>query len=184
MDQNSAKQAQDIINGSAASEIVDILRTYGEERWARRIARAIEKQRSAQPISSTTELSRIISAAIPARYRSPSIHPATRTFQALRIAVNDELANLNQVLDETYDLLNRGGRMAVISFHSLEDRIVKQKFQQWEKGCTCPPRIPQCMCGNVKKITVLTKKPIIPTRNEVQSNPRSRSAKLRVAEKI
>jgi 16S rRNA (cytosine1402-N4)-methyltransferase len=184
MNQNSAQQAQDIVNRSAASEIEKILRTYGEERWARRIARAIEHQRSAQPISSTTELARIISAAIPARYRSPSIHPATRTFQALRIAVNDDLANLNHALDEAYELLNRGGRMAVISFHSLEDRIVKQKFQQWEKGCTCPPRIPQCMCGKVKKITVLTKKPIIPTRNEVQINPRSRSAKLRVAEKI
>jgi 16S rRNA (cytosine1402-N4)-methyltransferase len=184
MDQNRAKQAQDIINGSAASEIEKILRTYGEERWARSIARAIHKRRSTQPISSTTELSRIVSAAIPARYRSPSIHPATRTFQALRIAVNDELAHLNHALDEAYNLLNRGGRMAVISFHSLEDRIVKQKFQQWQKGCTCPPRIPQCICGNEKKINILTKKPIVATRDEVQINPRSRSAKLRVAEKI
>jgi 16S rRNA (cytosine1402-N4)-methyltransferase len=184
MDQNSAVQAQDLINTFAASELEEILRTYGEERWARRIARAILKHRSTQPISITTELSRIISEAIPARYRPPSIHPATRTFQALRIAVNDELKNLNNALDEAGDLLNSGGRMGVISFHSLEDRIVKQKFQQWQKGCTCPPRVPQCICGKEKKITILTRKPIIPSRDEVQINPRSRSAKLRVAEKI
>jgi len=184
MDQNSAVQAQDLINAFAASELEEILRTYGEERWARRIARAIQKQRSTQSISTTTELSHIISEAIPARYRPPSIHPATRTFQALRIAVNDELKNLNHALDEAVDMLNSGGRMGVISFHSLEDRIVKQKFRQWQKGCTCPPRVPQCICGKEKKINILTRKPIIPSRNEVQINPRSRSAKLRVAEKI
>ena len=184
MDQSSAVQAQDIINTCAAAELEEIIRTYGEERWARRIARAIQNHRSTQPISTTTELSRIISAAIPARYRPPSIHPATRTFQALRIAVNDELKKLNHALDETLDLLNSGGRMGVISFHSLEDRIVKQKFQQWERGCTCPPRIPQCICGNEKKINILTRKPVIPSRDEMNVNPRSRSAKLRVAEKI
>lgn len=184
MDQNSAVQAQDLINTLSAAELEEILRTYGEERWARRIARAIQQQRSTQPISTTTELSRIISEAIPARYRPPSIHPATRTFQALRIAVNDELKNLRHTLDETLDLLNSGGRMGVISFHSLEDRIVKQKFQQWQKGCTCSPRAPQCICGNEKKVNILTRKPIIPSRDEVQVNPRSRSAKLRVAEKI
>ena len=184
MDQNSAVQAQDLINTLSAAELEEILRTYGEERWARRIARAIQQQRSTQPISTTTELSRIISEAIPARYRPPSIHPATRTFQALRIAVNDELKNLRHTLDETLDLLNGGGRMGVISFHSLEDRIVKQKFQQWQKGCTCSPRAPQCICGNEKKVNILTRKPIIPSRDEVQVNPRSRSAKLRVAEKI
>jgi len=184
MDQNSAVQAQDLINTLSAAELEEILRTYGEERWARRIARAIQQQRSTQPISTTTELSRIISEAIPARYRPPSIHPATRTFQALRIAVNDELKNLRHTLDETLDLLNGGGRMGVISFHSLEDRIVKQKFQQWQKGCTCSPRAPQCICGNEKKVNILTRKPIIPSRDEVQINPRSRSAKLRVAEKI
>jgi len=184
MDQNSAVQAQDLVNTSAAAELEDILRTYGEERWARRIARAILKHRSTHPISTTTELSRVVSGAIPARYRPPSIHPATRTFQALRIAVNDELKNLNYALDEAVDMLNSGGRMGVISFHSLEDRIVKQKFQQWQKGCTCPPRVPQCICGKEKKINILTRKPIIPSRNEVQINPRSRSAKLRVAEKI
>jgi len=184
MDQNSAVQAQDLINTLSAAELEEILRTYGEERWARRIARAIQQQRSTQPISTTTELSRIISEAIPARYRPPSIHPATRTFQALRIAVNDELKNLSHTLDETLDLLNGGGRMGVISFHSLEDRIVKQKFQQWQKGCTCSPRAPQCICGNEKKVNILTRKPIIPSRDEVQVNPRSRSAKLRVAEKI
>ena len=184
MDQNSAVQAQDLVNTSAAAELEDILRTYGEERWARRIARAILKHRSTHPISTTTELSRVVSGAIPARYRPPSIHPATRTFQALRIAVNDELKNLNHALDEAVDMLNSGGRMGVISFHSLEDRIVKQKFQQWQKGCTCPPRVPQCICGKEKKITILTRKPIVPSRDEVQVNPRSRSAKLRVAEKI
>jgi 16S rRNA (cytosine1402-N4)-methyltransferase len=184
MDQNSAVQAQDLVNTSTAAELEDILRTYGEERWARRIARAILKHRSTQPISTTTELSRIISGAIPARYRPPSIHPATRTFQALRIAVNDELKNLNHALDEAVDMLNSGGRMGVISFHSLEDRIVKQKFQQWQRGCTCPPRVPQCICGKEKKITILTRKPIVPSRDEVQVNPRSRSAKLRVAVKI
>ena len=184
MDQNSAVQAQDLINTLSAAELEEILRTYGEERWARRIARAIQQQRSTQPISTTTELSRIISEAIPARYRPRSIHPATRTFQALRIAVNDELKNLRHTLDETLDLLNGGGRMGVISFHSLEDRIVKQKFQQWQKGCTCSPRAPQCICGNEKKVNILTRKPIIPSRDEVQVNPRSRSAKLRVAEKI
>jgi 16S rRNA (cytosine1402-N4)-methyltransferase len=184
MDQDTAVQAQDLVNSLSAPALEEIFRTYGEERWARKIAHAIQRNRVTQPISTTTELSRIISAAIPARYRPAAIHPATRTFQALRMAVNNELKNLNHALDETLDLLNSGGRMCVISFHSLEDRIVKQKFRQWEKGCTCPPRAPQCICGNEKKIHVLTRKPIVPSRDEVQINPRSRSAKLRVAEKI
>lgn len=184
MNQSSAVQAKDLVNTLSAAELETIIRTYGEDRWARRIARAIVKHRRSQSISTTTELSRIICAAIPARYHPPSIHPATRTFQALRIAVNDELKNLDRALDESLAVLHRGGRICVISFHSLEDRVVKQKFQQWEKGCICPPRMPLCVCDHKKKITILTRKPVIPSREEIRTNPRARSAKLRVAEKL
>ena len=184
MDQNTAVPAYALVNTSSAPEIEHILRTYGEERWARKIARTILKRREQSPITSTLELSHLVSAAIPARHHPRTIHPATRTFQALRIAVNDELDHLNRALDESIDLLNSGGRLCVISFHSLEDRITKQKLQQQEKGCICPPRLPRCMCGKEKTITILTKKPLIPAADEIEANPRSRSAKLRVAERI
>ena len=184
MDQNTAVPAYALVNTSSAPEIEHILRTYGEERWARKIARTILQRREQSPITSTRELSHLVSAAIPARHHPRTIHPATRTFQALRIAVNDELDHLNRALDESIDLLNSGGRLCVISFHSLEDRITKQKLQQQEKGCICPPRLPRCMCGKQKTITILTKKPLIPAADEMGANPRSRSAKLRVAERI
>ncbi len=183
MNQTSAVQATDLVNTLSAAELETIIRTYGEERWARRIARAIVEQRRLQPIRTTTELSRIICAAIPARPSPPAIHPATRTFQALRIAVNDELNNLQHALDESLAVLHSGGRICVISFHSLEDRVVKQTFRRWEKGCICPPRMPRCECGHKPKITILTRKPIIPSQDEIRNNPRARSAKLRVAEK-
>jgi len=184
MDQDSSLTAYALINTSSASEIEHVLRTYGEERWARKIARTILKRREQSPVTTTGELSQLVSAAIPARHHPRTIHPATKTFQALRIAVNSELDNITRALDDSIGLLKKGGRLCVISFHSLEDRIIKQKMQQWEKGCICPPRLPRCMCGKTPVVTILTKKPLVPAADELAVNPRSRSAKLRVAERI
>ncbi|MCX5894514.1 MAG: 16S rRNA (cytosine(1402)-N(4))-methyltransferase RsmH [Proteobacteria bacterium] len=184
MDQNTSVQAKDIINSSSEPELADMLRSFGEERWAKRIAWHILKRRTEGPIATTAELSDIIVHALPRRHFPAKIHPATKTFQALRIAVNDELQNLHTGLDEALDLLRPGGRLCAISFHSLEDRIVKHKLQQWGKGCTCPPRVPQCVCGGTPKVTIITRKPVVPAPAEIQANPRSRSAKLRVAEKV
>lgn len=184
MDQNSAVSAYTVVNTFSAAELEQIIRTYGEERWARRIARAILRHREHSPITTTLDLAQLVSEAIPARHHPRTIHPATRTFQALRIAVNKELEYLNRALDESVGLLRKGGRLCVISFHSLEDRIIKQKMQQWEKGCICPPRLPRCICGQQSAVTICTKKPLLPGADEIGANPRSRSAKLRVAERI
>lgn len=160
-----------------------LLRDYGEERYARQIARAILAARAAGPITRTGQLANIISGAVPGKYRRGPIHPATRTFQALRIAVNDELGQLDALLDQALDLLRPGGRVAVISFHSLEDRRVKQCFARWENPCTCPAHMPACVCGRTPLGRRLGRKAQVASEAEVGANPRSRSARLRVFEK-
>jgi 16S rRNA (cytosine1402-N4)-methyltransferase len=167
--------AADIVNTWEADEIADVLYRYGEERHSRRIARALI---AARPIMTTRQLAEIVAAA----QRGPrgKIHPATRTFQALRIAVNDELGAVERVLPRAIDLLRPGGRLAVISFHSLEDRIVKQTFKTEATDCICPPHQPVCTCGHVARVDLVTRKPIMPTDDEIAHNPRARSAKLRI----
>lgn len=157
---------------------------FGEERHSRRIARRIvERRESGNPVRTTKALAELVERAIP-RKPNDKIHPATRTFQALRIAVNEELDVLERFLGHSVDLLAPGGRLAVISFHSLEDRIVKQAFLRFAGRCQCPPRMPVCQCGAVKKVEILTRKPVVPTENEAIENPRSRSAKLRAVQKL
>ncbi|MBS1252455.1 MAG: Ribosomal RNA small subunit methyltransferase H [Anaerolineales bacterium] len=177
-DPQQPRTAADLVNTLPADEVADILWRYGEERYSRRIARAIEAER---PIHTTQELVAIIRQAAPARGR---LHPATRTFQALRIATNDELGALERTLPQAVDLLDTEGRLAVISFHSLEDRIVKHFFKKAERDCICPPELPVCMCDHEPTLKVLTRKPVTPSADEVRRNPRSRSAKLRVAARI
>lgn len=184
MDRRKTTTAADLVNTLPDEELIRIIKTYGEERWARRIVSAILRERGKGPITLTGQLADIIISAVPPPYRSGRIHPATRTFQALRIAVNRELEHLDTAIKDAVGLLNRGGRIGVISFHSLEDRIVKEVFRNLEKGCICPPRIPYCVCGLKKTVIVLTRKPITPSASEMTTNPRARSAKLRVAEKV
>ena len=176
--------AYDLIHTLSRDELEKIIRNYGEERMAGRIARAIAERRAHSPIRTTADLAGIVAGALP-RARGPArIHPATRTFQALRIAVNDELASLRQALADGMGRLHDGGRFCVISFHSLEDRIVKNAFHAEEKGCICPSDLPLCACGRKPTMKVLTRKPVVPGEAEVHDNPRARSAKLRVAERI
>lgn len=174
-DPRHGPSAADLVNGLPESELADIIYRYGEERRARRIARAIVE---ARPLRTTGELAHLVSRVVK---RSRGIHPATRTFQALRIAVNRELENLERALPAAVDLLAAGGILAVISFHSLEDRIVKRFFVEQAAGCVCPPELPVCTCGRVPRLRILTRKPIRPNAAEVERNPRSRSARLRVA---
>ena len=170
--------AFDIVNSWQEASLAQIIRDYGEERHARRVARAICQ---ARPLGTTVELASVVSSVV----RGPRhIHPATRTFQALRIAVNDELRSLQVVLPQAVSLLKPGGRLVVIAFHSLEDRIVKRYLVRESRDCLCPPRLPQCVCGHVAAIRRLTKKPVRPTESEVRLNRRSRSARLRVAERL
>jgi 16S rRNA (cytosine1402-N4)-methyltransferase len=184
MDRSQGPSAYDLINTLPREKLEKIIRDYGEEKMARRIARAIVRKRTLSSIRTTADLADIVAKAS-LKTRFPGrINPATRTFQALRIAVNHELDNLDQALDSGVDLLNTGGRLSVISFHSLEDRIVKNKFSEKEKGCICPPDIPVCVCGRKPTLKIITKKPIVPDKNEISENPRSRSAKLRTAERI
>jgi 16S rRNA (cytosine1402-N4)-methyltransferase len=171
--------AADLVNQLSTNELADLLYRYGEERQARRIARHIVQ---ARPIKTTGELSRIIAGAV--RGERQGIHPATRSFQALRIEVNQELAGLENVLPQAVNALNAGGRLAVISFHSLEDRIVKQYFRRESRDCICPPRQPICTCGHRASIKEINRKPVEPRQEEILQNPRSRSAKLRVVEKL
>lgn len=173
--------AADLVNKLSLDELTRLLREYGEEPRARAVARAIVAARAEQPITTTRRLAEIV--AHTAQW-SERIHPATRTFQALRIATNEELENLEKALPQAVSLLRPGGRVAVISFHSLEDRIVKRFFNDEQRGCVCPPRLPVCVCGRRPRLRVLTKKPISPAMEEVRRNPRSRSAKLRVAERL
>lgn len=184
MDKKAEITAADIVNKSSERELSDIIFKYGEERFAKRIASFIVNERGSKPVTTTTQLSNIIMKAIPARFRPRDIHPATRTFQALRIAVNHELEILEKSILNAVDILKPEGRMCIISFHSLEDRIVKRTFQRLEKGCICPPKIPICQCGIKPSIKIITKRPVTPSEMEIKANPRSRSAKLRAAEKL
>jgi len=184
MDARLTKTAADIVNAYPQKEIARVLRKYGEERNAGKIAATIVRRRSKKPIRTTTELAEIARACAPRTKRPPIIDPATRTFQALRIEVNTELDNLKEALDDGIRALNPEGRICVISFHSLEDRIVKQAFARAARGCTCPPDLPACACGRKPTLKILTRKPLRPSEEEISANSRCRSAKLRAAEKI
>lgn len=176
--------AADIVNGSGESELADLIYEYGEERFSRRIARAVVERRKTGPIRTSAELADLVRGAVPAQYRHGRIHPATKTFQALRIAVNGELDRLRSALSAAVGALAPGGLIGVITFHSLEDRIVKQFFRDKRKGCTCPPDAPICNCGGKPVLEAVTKKPVVPSEEETRTNPPSRSAKLRVSRKL
>lgn len=184
MDASASLTARDVVNEWPGEELKRILRDYGEERYAAQIAAKVVKRREERPIETTLELSDLIRSAMPAAALREKQHPAKRSFQAIRIAVNDELAAIPAMLDQALERLSPGGRLAVISFHSLEDRPVKTSMQSWAKGCTCPPDFPVCVCGNKPKARLITRKPILPGAEELENNPRARSAKLRVIEKI
>jgi len=184
MDHSRGKSAYDLINTLPDKELERIIRDYGEEIMAGRIAKAISARRKRSPIKTTAELAAIVVESLPPAFRRKRIHPATKTFQAMRIAVNNELLNLTRAINSGIDMLGREGRFSIISFHSLEDRIVKNFFRSWEKGCICPPDLPVCSCRRKTKVKVLTRKPVIPGEAEIVSNPRARSAKLRTAERI
>ncbi|MFA5926513.1 MAG: 16S rRNA (cytosine(1402)-N(4))-methyltransferase RsmH [Parcubacteria group bacterium] len=176
--------AAGVVNGYSERELARIFKIYGEEKFARRIAGAIAEYRKERKIGRTKELVEIIGSAVPQKYRNSRIHFATRVFQALRMEVNQELPNLKSFLDQAKDVLASGGRLAVISFHSLEDRIVKEFFRLHSKDCVCPPNFPKCVCKHRKTLEIITRKPIQAGDSEISANPRARSAKLRVAEKI
>ena len=184
MDKTAALSAYEVVNGWEEERIKKILYEYGEERYAPRIAAAIVRQRAVRPIATTLELVDVIRQAMPAAGLREKQHPAKRTFQAIRIAVNDELSAISEMLSGAADRLNPGGRLCVISFHSLEDRIVKNAFASREHGCTCPKDFPVCVCGFQQTLKTITKKPIVPDARELEINPRSRSAKLRIAERV
>ncbi|MBQ2985647.1 MAG: 16S rRNA (cytosine(1402)-N(4))-methyltransferase RsmH [Clostridia bacterium] len=184
MDDRAALSAYDVVNGYGVEGLAGIIKDYGEERFAFRVANAIAREREKQPINSTVQLAEIIKSAIPAANRREGPHPARRTFQAIRIEVNGELAELGRAIENAHDLLNPGGVLAVITFHSLEDRIVKQAFKKFENPCTCDPRAPMCTCGKVPTAKILTKKPLAPGDDELEINPRSRSSKLRGIQKL
>ena len=181
MDPSAPQSARDVVNEFDERELADIMRRYGEERFARQIARAIVRRREAQPFERTADLVETIKSAIPAPRRFGDGHPAKRVFQALRIAVNDELESLERALPAALAMLRPGGRVAVISFHSLEDRIVKRFFAAEARGCVCPPEFPVCVCGREPRLRLVTKKAVRPAPQEVAGNPRSASARLRVA---
>lgn len=178
---SARRSARDIVNRESAEKIATLLRSYGEEPAAWKIAQAITKRRSGREIKSTTDLREIIEDVIPEPFR---IKTLSRVFQALRIAVNDELGELEQALDGFIALLRPGGRFAILTYHSLEDRIVKDRFREEERSCVCPPEFPVCRCDKEQRLKVLTRKPLLPSDEEVASNPRARSAKLRVAERV
>jgi 16S rRNA (cytosine1402-N4)-methyltransferase len=184
MDTRAAKTAYDVVNTYAEEELAKIIFTYGEERYARRIAANIVKRREKKPIETTLELAELIKSSMPKTSKKGGHHPAKRTFQAIRIEVNDELSILNQTIETIFNALCSGGRICIITFHSLEDRIVKNTFSKLAQGCICPPRTPVCVCGNTPKAKIITRKPILPSEGEIERNPRARSAKLRVIEKI
>ena len=176
--------AYDVVNGYDEDELDRVIFTYGEERWARRIAQFIVKEREAKPIETTGELVDIIKKAVPKGARKDGPHPAKRTFQAIRIEVNGELEVLQRAIDDVAARLAVGGRLCIITFHSLEDRIVKESFRKQENPCICPPQFPVCVCGKKPLGRVITRKPILPSKEELEENPRSRSAKLRVLEGV
>ncbi len=183
MDQRQEMTAKDIVNDYPEAELFRVIREYGEEKFARSIARHICQARKEKVIETTFELNDIIKAAIPIRARSAGGHPSKRTFQAIRIELNQELTILEQSIDQMIELLNPRGRICIITFHSLEDRIVKRIFRTNENPCTCPPDFPKCVCGKVSRGKVITRKPILPSEEELEENRRSKSAKLRIFEK-
>ena len=180
MDQSGGMTAAEVVNQWPQEELRRILYQYGEERYAPQIAAAIVRRRQDRPIQTTMELAQIVREAMPARALKEKQHPAKRSFQAIRIAVNDELASVDRMLQAAVPRLNPGGRLAVITFHSLEDRIVKTGLAEFARGCTCPPDFPVCVCGKKPQIRLVSRKPILPSEEEVRDNPRARSAKLRV----
>ena len=184
MNREDSLTAWDIVNTWDRAELKRILYEYGEERYAPQIASAIERRRSERPIETTLELAEVIRSAMPPQALREKQHPAKRSFQAIRIAVNDELGAVSRMMEAAIPRLKPGGRLAVITFHSLEDRIVKSAMQQAAKGCTCPPEFPVCVCGKKPQIKIITRKPITSGPQELEENPRARSAKLRVAEKL
>jgi 16S rRNA (cytosine1402-N4)-methyltransferase len=184
MDAGSALTAWEIVNTWPEERLNRILWDYGEERYARRISRAILEARAKKPVETTLELVELIKSAMPAAALREKQHPAKRSFQAIRIAVNDELGEVERMMATAPDRLRVGGRLCVISFHSLEDRIVKSGIAARENGCTCPREAPICTCGFVRTLKSVTRKPILPSAEEIETNPRSRSAKLRVAERV
>jgi 16S rRNA (cytosine1402-N4)-methyltransferase len=184
MDTTAGETAADLVNGLPEHELERIIKEYGEERWAKRVAAFIVQARSEAPIERTMQLVDIIKGAIPKAKWEERIHPATRTFQGLRIAVNHELESLEQGLRSAIEHLKPGGCGVVISFHSLEDRIVKHIFREYATGCTCPRHLPVCVCGNLPRVRVLTGKPAMATAEEIENNPRARSAKLRAVERL
>jgi len=184
MDQSGGMTAAEVVNQWTQEELRRILYQYGEERYAPQIAAAIVRRRQDRPIQTTMELVQIVREAMPARALKEKQHPAKRSFQAIRIAVNDELASVDRMLQAAVPRLNPGGRLAVITFHSLEDRIVKTGLAEFARGCTCPPDFPVCVCGKKPQIRLVSRKPILPSEEEVRDNPRARSAKLRAAEKL
>lgn len=184
MDQRNTQTAADIVNTYSEMDLFRIIRDYGEDRFAKNIAKHIVRVREEKPFETTGELIEVIKAAIPAKVRATGGHPAKRTFQALRIELNHELDVLNRSIDTMIDLLNPGGRLSIITFHSLEDRIVKTRFKNNENPCICPPGFPVCMCGKKSKGHVVTRKPIVPSEQEIEENKRSKSSKLRVFEKV
>lgn len=184
MSQDDAMTAYDVVNGYSEQELKRILFEYGEERFAPRIAAAIVRERENAPIRTTGELVDIIKFAMPASAKVGGHHPAKRSFQAIRIEVNGELAAIEPTIRDAADMLNPGGRIVIITFHSLEDRIVKQTFADLSTGCTCPRELPVCVCGRKPIVKLITKKPLLPSEGEIEKNPRSRSAKVRIAEKL
>ena len=184
MNRDNSFSAYNVVNEYSEDELSEIIYKYGEERWSKRIAQFIVAERSKKPIETTFELVDVIKKAVPKGARKDGPHPAKRTFQAIRIEVNGELEILERTIDHMTELLNPGGRLCIITFHSLEDRIVKNAFRKQENPCTCPPEFPVCVCGKKKRANVITRKPILPSDEELEFNHRSRSAKLRILERI
>lgn len=183
MDTRNELTARDIVNNYSEGELFRVIRDYGEDKFAKNIAKHIVMARAEKPIETTFELNDVIKAAIPAKFRADGGHPSKRTFQALRIECNRELEVLKEAIDQMIDALNPGGRLCIITFHSLEDRIVKTAFKNAQDPCTCPPSFPVCVCGKQSKGKVVTRKPILPSEEELEGNPRSKSAKLRIFER-
>ena len=183
MDREESRTAWDIVNTYSEQELFRVIRDYGEDRFAKNIAKHIVKQREEKPVETTGELVKIIQGAIPMKVQKTGGHPAKRTFQAIRIELNRELTVIDEVIDTMIDVLKPGGRLCIITFHSLEDRIVKSRFRTAENPCVCPREFPVCVCGRKSKGHVVTRKPILPSETEMEENPRARSAKLRVFEK-
>ena len=184
MSKGEGMSAYDVINTYTEKELRSVIADYGEEKFASRIASFVVEAREKKPIETTFELTEIIKNAIPAKFRKDGPHPAKRTFQAIRIEVNDELSVIDELIKGAFPYLEKGGRVSIITFHSLEDRIVKHTYLSFVETCTCPPDFPQCVCGKKALAKIITRKPILPSQEELMENPRSRSAKLRILEKI